>query len=308
MNAQQTSIIVGACTFRRPDGLRALLTSLAALHCPDDVDLEIVIVDNDETPSAQTLLRSIGPTLPFACRYEHEPRPGISQARNRMLTESQNADFLLFVDDDETVDPDLVAQHLRIQRKTKATFVQGPCVMTVKDPSDEWWLQTAFFKQKTFPDGASRHESWSNNVLIDMGFVTEHNLRFDEMLGYAGGEDTVFFQDIIRAGGTGAFAAKAVVREVQLESRLTWDWALKRQYRYGVTRANTQLLRRPKLKAMAWCLPRAVVMITLGALIGLSVVFKGKRGLANGAALIARGGGLVMGAIGFRADEYARPT
>jgi len=306
MSTPKTTVKLGACTFRRPDGLRELLGSIAALQCPQDVALEVIIVDNDEVPSAQDLVLSMATTLPYPCRYVHEPRPGIPHARNRLLEESLGADFLLFVDDDETVAPDLVLEHLRIQRQTKAQFVQGPCVMTVDDPSDEWWLQTAFFTQKTFPDGAPRHESWSNNVLIDMGFVKETHTRFDDKLRYAGGSDTVFFQDMVRAGGRGAFASKALVYERQPDSRLSWKWVLKRQYRYGVTRANTQLLRQPKWKALAWCTVRATVMILIGLGLSVTVLFKGKRGLADGAAMITRGIGLAMGAVGFRADEYAR--
>ncbi len=306
MTASKTTVKVGACTFRRPDGLRDLLTSIATLRCPEDVELEIIIVDNDEAPSAQDQVQLLGATLPFMCRYVHEPRPGIPQARNRLLTESLGSDYLLFVDDDETVDQDLVSEHLRIQRQTSAQFVQGPCIMTVEDERDAWWLQTAFFTQKTFADGAPRHESWSNNVLVDMAFVQRTGVRFDDKLRYAGGSDTVFFQDIVSAGGSGAFAANALVYEVQQENRLTWKWALKRQYRYGVTRANTQLLRQSRLKAIAWCAARATVMVAFGLVITLTTLFKGKRGFADGAAMIARGLGLAMGAIGFRADEYAR--
>lgn len=303
-----TRVILGACTFRRPEGMRDLLRSVAKLRPVESVELEVVIVDNDETPSAETLVKEMSASLPYPCRYVHEPRPGIPQARNRLLSESLSADFLLFVDDDETVDPQLISEHLRIQRQTGASFVQGPCVMTVEDAADTWWLDTAFFSQKTFPDGAPRHESWSNNVLIDMAFIKDSGVRFDDTLRYAGGSDTVFFQDMIRAGGSGAFAAHAVVFEEQPDSRLSWKWALKRQYRYGVTRANTQLLRQPRFKALAWCGARALVMMALGALQSLTGLFKGQRGFANGAALIARGCGLAMGAVGFRADEYARKS
>lgn len=306
MNKAKSKVTIGACTFRRQDGLRDLLASIAKLRCDADVSIDIVIVDNDETPSAKELVQSLAPDLPWPCRYIHEPRPGIPQARNRILEECLGSDFLLFVDDDETVDPELLNEHLRIQKQTGAQFVQGPCIMTVPDTSDAWWLDTAFFKQKTFADAAPRYESWTNNVLIEMQFVERNNVRFDDMLRYAGGSDTLFFQDIVRAGGKGAFAAKAIVYEVQTKSRLNWRWALNRQYRYGVTRANTQLLRKSKPQALIWCFFRSFVMIVAGFLLTLTALYKGKIGLANGAALIARGWGLATGAFGFRADEYAR--
>nr|WP_303626479.1 glycosyltransferase [Roseovarius sp. M141] len=301
-----TRVTIGACTFRRQDDLRKLLLSFADLKNASQSVIEILVVDNDVTPSAQSTVEAISSSLPWPCRYVHEPNPGIPQARNRMLDECGDSDFLLFVDDDETVDPNILDEHLRIQKTTGAHFVQGPCVMTVSDDKNRWWLDTTFFRQEKFPDGAARHESWTNNVLIDLAFRRASGVRFDARLRYAGGSDTVFFQDLVRAGGRGAFAAQAVVYERQPGSRLTWRWVLRRQFRYGVTRANTFILREPRYVAFGKCMLRAIAMELLGVGVMFTALYRGKRGLADGLALMARGSGVAMGYFGFRADEYAR--
>ncbi|WP_324753940.1 glycosyltransferase family 2 protein [Roseovarius sp. Pro17] len=301
-----TRVTIGACTFRRQDDLRKLLLSFADLNNASQAEIEFLVVDNDVTPSAQDTVAAIAETLTWPCRYVHEPSPGIPQARNRVLDECGDSDFLLFVDDDETVDPDLLDEHLRVQTMTGAHFVQGPCVMTVPNAENRWWLDTAFFRQETFPDGAARHESWTNNVLIDLAFLRASGVRFDARLRFAGGSDTVFFQDIVRAGGRGAFAAQAIVYEKQPHSRLTWRWVLRRQFRYGVTRANTFILREPRYVAFGKCMLRAIAMEVLGFGVLLTALYRGKRGLADGLALMARGSGVAMGFFGFRADEYAR--
>jgi len=301
-----TRVTIGVCTYRRPEGLAALFRSLVHLEVPPDTIVRVVIVDNDKSPSARTSVAELAAILPFSVSYAHEDDPGIPQARNRVLDEACGADFLLFVDDDETVANGLLREHLRVQGMTGADFVQGPCNKTVEDPRDRWWLDTGFFRDRTFEDGAPRHESWTNNVLINIRFVESSGVRFDDRLRFAGGTDTLFFQDIVRCGGRGAFAAHALVYEVQQKSRLTWRWALSRQYRYGVTRANSRLLRERYLRAFLWCMVRAAGMKVVGLAHLGSALYRGRRGLADGLALIARGAGVASGALGFRAEEYRR--
>lgn len=299
-------IVIGICTCRRPEGLRALLRSLQELDVPAEVSAEVVIVDNDTSPSAQGVVSDFTVPLALPVRYVHEADPGIPQARNRMLREAKYASFLLFVDDDETVTPSLLREHLRVQKATGAAFVQGPCVKTVEDPQDRWWLDTLFFKERLFEDYTPRNESWTNNVLIDISFTEAAEVRFDPGLRFAGGTDTLFFQDVVRHGGKGVFASRAIVQEVQSKDRLTWRWSLRRQFRYGLTRANTRLLRHPPVGALLYCTVRAIGMAAVGLAYLGSAVVRGKRGLADGMALLARGAGVASGAVGLRMDEYKR--
>lgn len=297
---------LGACTYRRPAGLKALFLSMNELIIPDGVKFDIVIVDNDSEPSSRDLVDELSGQINWPCTYAHEPNPGIPSARNRVLAEAQSADFLLFVDDDETVTPNLVVEHLKIQRETGADFVQGPCKMLVEDPADDWWLESVFFAQRTFEDGAPRKESWTNNVLINMHKLSETGVTFDEKLRYSGGSDTLFFQDFVRAGATGAYAAHAEVQEVQPSSRLTWKWAINRQYRYGVTRANSLILREKRIIAVLKGTVRSIAMVAVGIMHFATSITLRKRGVANAAALFARAAGVFLGTFGFRAEEYAR--
>ena len=301
-----TPLTVCICTVRRPDGLRNLFGSLQRLETAPDFDLRFCVIDDDDTPSSQALVAELSASLPWPVRYVHEPEPGIPAARNAAIRAAGPHGYLVFVDDDETVAPDWLVQLWAMEKASHATFVQGPCEMTVRDPTQAWWLDTVFFSQRTYPDGAARHESWSNNVLIDLDFVTRHACRFDSALRFDGGSDTLFFQDIIRKGGKGTYAAKAKVFEEQPANRLTWRWALRRQFRYGVTRANTSLLRLPRWKAIPYCLVRGAAMLGVGALLSLTVLYRGKRGLANAGALLARGCGVLLGAAGVHRLEYAR--
>lgn len=299
-------ITICVCTFRRPDGLAELFASLKSLKTDPGIELGFCIIDNDVTPSSKDLVAELGSDLPWPVRYVHEPEPGIPSARNRAIKEAGTTGYMIFVDDDETVAEDWLIELWKAARKTGATFVQGPVDMQVEHERDTWWLSSIFFRQKQIEDGAQRYESWSNNVLIDLAFLAEHGCRFDENLRFDGGSDTLFFQDVVREGGTGTFAAKALVHEVQPQSRLTWSWGLMRQYRYGVTRANTALMRMPRWKASLFCLVRAGGMFTVGLGYLLTTIYRGKLGIADGSGLIWRGSGVLMGGLGAKRLEYAR--
>ncbi|ANT63395.1 hypothetical protein AYJ57_23210 (plasmid) [Salipiger sp. CCB-MM3] len=281
-------ITVCACTWQRPGGLEKLFLSFRRLRATDNMEVDFLIVDNDRTPTAQGVFDRETQGFPWPCHYVHEPRPGVPSARNRALQELRDVDYFAFVDDDETVDPDWLVELVTVAQSTGATFVQGPVDMRVEREEDRWWLRTLFFRQRRYPNGAKRVESWTNNVLVAHPFVREHHCRFDLRMRFNSGEDTLFFQDIVRAGGEGAYAAKAWVYETQGAERLCWRWALHRQFNYGRTRALTFLLRQPLSISVLYCTLRATALIGVSLCYTLTIPFQGKLGVANSLALGTR--------------------
>lgn len=306
MQRASCKLFVCVCTFRRQADLAKLLKSLHDVRRSDEFVVELIVIDNDLEPSAKEVFDAETQGLDWTCRYVHEVEPGIPSARNRAIAEAGTEGYLVFVDDDETVDADWLIELWKISKKTNATFVQGPVRMLVDDEQDDWWLATRFFLQNSFDDGAERKESWTNNVLFDLAFVAEHDCKFDERLRFDGGSDTLFFQDIVRKGGTGAFAANAWVSEVQPRNRLTWKWAMNRQYRYGSTRAMTVMLRRSRWEAIMYCVVRGGGMAVVGLGLLATAFLRGKRGVADGMALLSRSAGILAGMFGKRMLEYAR--
>lgn len=299
-------IVVCVCTYRRAEGLRDLFQSFQELIVLGEMNVRFAVIDNDEYPSSQEVFQDLAAELPWPASYIHEPEPGIPAARNRAIQEAGSHGYLAFVDDDETVSPGWLAELWRIARDTDATFVQGPVEMRVADEKDNWWLKSVFFRPRAFPDGAPRHESWTNNVMVDLSFISRMGCSFDDNLRFDGGSDTLFFQDIIRKGGTGAFAAEAWVFEVQSPARLTWNWAINRQFRYGTTRARVVLLRSPFWKAALYCMTRGAAMAMVGTILLPTILFRGKIGAADSIAYLARAAGVMSGLVGYRRLEYAR--
>lgn len=91
------AIVIATCNHARM--LSRCLDSVAAQRRPAD---EVVVVDDgstDETASVLAELRLSG------LRYIHQPNQGVSAARNNGLAAS-SADYLLFLDDDDTLPPE----------------------------------------------------------------------------------------------------------------------------------------------------------------------------------------------------------
>jgi len=95
-------ITVGICTWNRAPALRRTLDQLTRLELPSDLAWELVLVNNNCTDDTDEVARSFAASLPL--RYFHEPRAGVTYARNRVVDEARGR-VLLWTDDDVLVDP-----------------------------------------------------------------------------------------------------------------------------------------------------------------------------------------------------------
>jgi GT2 family glycosyltransferase len=97
-----STLTVVICTRDRRDGLLKTLGSLAE---QSDPRFDVLVVDNSlDGEIARTLVDFDG----LALRCTHEPKPGLSRARNRGLTEV-HSDLVAWIDDDEVADLDWTA-------------------------------------------------------------------------------------------------------------------------------------------------------------------------------------------------------
>jgi succinoglycan biosynthesis protein ExoM len=231
--AQTLHIDIGICTFRRPE-LEAALLSLAMVEVPDGVSLRVIIADNDQEPSAEPLVSALRPRLPWPVTYVHCPVGNISIARNACL-DTSDADFLAFMDDDETATESWLKQLMAIALETKADAVLGPVHAGYHESAPAWMRKGDF--HSTFPvfvKGEIR-TGYTCNVLLDLRSPRLSGLRFNLALGKTGGEDTEYFTHIHRTGGTIAYAPEALLYEAVPRPRARFDWLAKRRYRMGQT-------------------------------------------------------------------------
>lgn len=300
--------VVAVLTYRRVHLLPSLLTELLAEAATVEPRAEVVVVDNDPHGSAEEVVR---PFCDHGARYVHEPRPGISAARNRALAEAANARLLVFFDDDEHPRPGWLALLTDAWRAWGCVAVAGPVGGVVPAPVDPWIAGSGVFDRPRMPTGTRIGGAGAGNLLLDLSRVRALGLRFDERLGLTGGEDTLFTHALTRAGEEIRWCDEAEATELVPADRLTRRWVLRRCFRSGSSWSRAELLladgpaERTRLRATV--LARAAVRLAQAAGSWLAATGTGRlsdRGRA--AATLASYAGLATGAFGYVLGEYAR--
>ena len=226
-----TQIDILVPTFRR-GSLRRTILSVLAQDLPPGVSTRIIIADNDDTPSAEPLVRMLADTADADPVYVHAPARNISLARNAALDAAQG-DFAALIDDDETAAPDWLAQMLRVAAEGDYDAVFGPSVAQYPDDSPDWIVARDYHSNIPLDRGGPVRTGHTSNALIRLSDGVFSTLRFDPALGLTGGEDTDYFFRAWREGARMGIAPAAMVFEPVAAERLTFAWLAARRYREG---------------------------------------------------------------------------
>jgi len=230
------SIDICICTFRRPE-LADTLRSVAALAEPEGCAVGVVIADNDDQPTAETLVGELAAELGLRVTYRHAPARNISLARNACL-DASTADFAAFLDDDETATPDWLVELVKAADATGATAVLGPVRAHYRQDAPAWMRKGDFHSTLPVWVRGEIRTGYTCNVLLRMADASLRDRRFSLARGQTGGEDTEFFDHMVKAGGRIAFAPRALVEEVVPRSRAAFDWLRRRRFRFGQTHGH----------------------------------------------------------------------
>jgi succinoglycan biosynthesis protein ExoM len=236
MTGKTQSIDICVCTFRRPE-LAETLRSLSALDMPDGFDVSVIVADNDDTPSARELVGALAPELRLPICYVHCPARNISIARNAGL-DASSADFIAFIDDDETASPQWLAELVATAQASGAVAVLGPVRARYRPDAPIWMRRGDFHSTLPVWVRGEIQTGYTCNVLLRMGADSLRGRRFSHARGQTGGEDTEFFDQMHKAGGRIAFSPEARVDEVVPRARAAFDWLGRRRFRSGQTHGH----------------------------------------------------------------------
>lgn len=302
------SVVIAVLTYKRPEDIGVALPRLLEQAASATMDCSVLVIDNDPSGSARSMVESFNATNLF---YANETHPGIAAARNRALTESADRDLLVFIDDDEVPVENWLNLLLAQYATTRPAAVAGPVISEYEQEPSAWIAAGEFFKRRRMPSGTPLTVAATNNLLLDLRQVRALGLEFDERFGLSGGSDTLFTRLLLQRGGAMVWCDEAVVIDRVPSSRLTRDWVLRRSLRSGNSwsRVALELAQGPsdELRTRTVLSARGGVRLAGGlARYGLGVVTRQPRHRAKGLRTTARGAGMMSGALGYVYSEYQR--
>jgi glycosyltransferase involved in cell wall biosynthesis len=313
---------VCACTYRRPEGLRALLAGLArqSFAQPPTPEIDVVIVDNEGGAEVPAICAAARQASGLSVRCVSESQRGIPFARNACLDHvAPNADFFAMIDDDEVPDPDWLEQLLLAQARTGADVVRGAVVPVFPDGAPAWIREGDFFGwpklgRSNLTDGAQLASASSNNVLVRCAAARSLGLRFDTTMTFTGGTDSLFFRRMKLAGCQIVYAAEARVRETVPPQRATFAYLWRVHYKQGCNKVPRKLRLEAKgggptrlVRLVLKGIPRECAEIGGGVVAVAGSLLTGHadmRRLNRGLLRVAKGLGGLAGLLGVRFAHY----
>lgn len=291
-------VAVAVATYRRPAGLQATVDSLQVAR--GQQPFRLLVVDNDPQGSARDVV--VDPALELD--YRVEPRPGIAAARNRLLEGLRpDDDCVVFLDDDEVVDPDWLHALVSSWQSSGADVVVGPVLPVLEPGAPAWVRRGGFFDRPRQETGSPVRWPATNNVLISRPALEllagEH---FSEAWSATGGSDSELFARLRRAGARILWCDEAVVSESVPASRASARWLWRRGVRLGNVSARLKQSRVPRAGLVAIGVGRAAygVLATLAGLLLRGHV------QARHAMHVPKGVGMAAAALGRLHQEYRR--
>jgi glycosyltransferase involved in cell wall biosynthesis/GT2 family glycosyltransferase len=306
-------VAVCIITYRRPEGLKRLLKALNKLVFEKNPlpDLEIIVVDNDPTGSAQALCEVAKSNLKWPLRYCVESRRGIPYARNRAIASAgSDMDFVTFVDDDEVPFPTWMDELLYVQHSYDADVVYGAVLPCFVEDAPPWIVEGRFFEhtfvRARYPTGRPLELADTNNVLIRSQVFGGMDKLFDERFAMTGGSDTHFFMRVFRAGYRIVWAVDARVYDWVPKNRANARWILQRAYRLGNTRSLCELDLESSAAGRVVPVIKGVGRIAQGVLLIPVSPALGRHAVVGALHKICYGAGRLAGVLGVQYEEYRR--
>ena len=255
-------IVVCVPTFKRPGLLRNCLTSIGKLNKPDNYQIEIIVVDNDQQETAKSLCAELAAGLTFSLYYFVQAERGLASVRNRLLEEvaSLGADLIAFIDDDEQADPEWLVRHIDNLNKHGADVSTGP----VRPISSAYNLP----QKKAKASGSTPRHVSTNNVVFNTSLITTQGLRFDPFYNFIGGEDFDFFERSDKQGNVHIWTEEALVFETIPESRNSLRYLFYRHFSGGINSIMRYKRASPAWRAWIRFLPKI-----MGKLLGAMIYF-----------------------------------
>jgi len=294
-------------TFRRPEGLRKLLTHVAQQNYAGK--LSIVVVDNDaEAQAGLAVVEKLSPDFRFPLAGYLEPRRGHTYAYDSAFVIACRSDpapdYVAVLDDDEYPDPNWLTEMIKVAQAYGVDIVGGP-VFPVFDAPNHWLARSGLYEPTRFKTGLVPVIYGTGSMAIRRDTLEQYlDEPFLHDFAFTGGSDEEFFWRCRRDGRTFAWADDASVFETTPPSRTTVGYLLRRRFRAGTgaTRVERKFAGNLAGTLRRWC--KALVLIGTGALFLPISAFGGRTAMMRSLFMTARGTGRIAAEFGILYEEY----
>src|SRR5262249_43330328 len=129
--------------------------------------VEIVVIDNSVSGDAARTWSASGSAHRFPIEFRHEPRKGLTFARNAALAAAlrPGVTHIAFVDDDELPSPDWLASLVATLEKTQAAAAIGPVLPVFASPPP-FWLPVLAYGDLRQPSDGFVDDGYTCNAII----------------------------------------------------------------------------------------------------------------------------------------------
>jgi glycosyltransferase involved in cell wall biosynthesis len=234
-------VSVVVCTYRRFELLGMAVASLAQQTASPE-DYEVIVVDNDTSPNraVQDVVDQYAKEIHI--KYMHEPRIGLSYARNTGGKSSQAA-YIGYMDDDAKAPRHYIAELLQVVNQQAPQVCGGPFYpfyLTSKPA----WFKDAYGTGSCgdAPRHLTRHESLYGGNIIFQAKLLEEVGWFDPQFGMAGskigyGEETAVQMALWKRCPDLQvyYDPELFVYHLVPGRKMTLSWRLKAAYQMGKT-------------------------------------------------------------------------
>lgn len=268
----------------------------------------LVVVDNNEHATGE-LAKWISQVFPRPHVVAREPRPGIPYARNRGIEAAleMEADFILFLDDDEIAPPGWMRAMFECVQASGADVVQGGVTQTACPIQ----LASPAPIVKAAATRAAETAATCNTIMRAWPAKPPYSLRFDENMRFTGGSDLEYFMRAHQCGARVVRAKGVDVLEQRVPERETLRYRMMRSFSSGNNyharvakncRALTAT-RRIVFRALNRVLTGAVTL-AVAPLAALISTKRGRKLLDKACSNLSFAVGCVSPAFGWRHEPY----
>jgi glycosyltransferase involved in cell wall biosynthesis len=227
-------ISVCICSYRRPELLARLLSSIAGQRQAPAFRLEVIVSDNDRDRSAEPVVKRFVEECGMQVTYVCEPDRNISLARNLAISVA-SGNLVALIDDDECPVEDWLHRMHSALMEHSADGVLGPVVPDFPPGAPGWLIEGRFFERRRLATGTriSERDARTGNLLLKRSIFTRRDGWFDPAFGRTGGEDSDFFRRQFSIGSVFVWCDEAVASETVPPDRWTAMFQIRKYLRSG---------------------------------------------------------------------------